>query len=51
VFLAVVAGGGIGALLGIPAARVLADRASVARRVFAIMVLIAAAYVGYRATH
>lgn len=49
VFLALVAGGGIGALLGLPAARALEGHAGVARRVFALMVLAAAAYVAWRA--
>jgi hypothetical protein len=50
VFLALVAGGGIGALLGIPAARLLAGRATAARRVFALMVVAAAGYVAWRAS-
>jgi hypothetical protein len=51
VFAALVAGGGVGAIAGVPLARVLAGHASVARRAFALMVLAAAAYVAYRASH
>jgi uncharacterized protein len=51
VFAALVAGGGIGALVGGPAARAMAGHAGSARRVFALMVIAAAAYVGWRATH
>ena len=51
VFLALVAGGGIGALVGTPAAQLLEGRARQARLVFALMVLAAAAYVAWRATH
>jgi len=50
VFLALVAGGGIGALAGAPAARLLEGHAKSARRAFALMVLAAAAYVAWRAT-
>lgn len=49
VFLALIAGGGLGALAGVPAARALSGHASAARRAFALMVLAAAAYVAYRA--
>ena len=48
VFAALVAGGGLGALAGAPLARRLADRAPVARRAFAGMVLATAAYVAWR---
>jgi hypothetical protein len=51
VFVALVAGGGIGALLGGPAAKALAGHAAAARRVFAVMVIAAAGYVAWRATH
>jgi len=51
VFLALVAGGGVGALLGGPAAKALAGRAAAARRLFALMVIAAAGYVAWRATH
>lgn len=51
VFLALVAGGGIGALVGTPAAQLLEGHASAARRMFAVMVMAAAAYVAWRATH
>jgi hypothetical protein len=50
VFLALVAGGGIGALVGTPAARLLAGHAMAARRTFALMVIAAAAYVAWRAS-
>ena len=49
VFAALVAGGGLGALAGLPAARALAQRADTARRIFALMVLTTAAYVAWRA--
>jgi uncharacterized membrane protein YfcA len=49
VFLALVAGGGIGAVLGAPAARHMAGHAAAARRLFAAMVLATAAYVAWRA--
>jgi hypothetical protein len=48
-FVALVAGGGAGALLGGRAARLLQARATVARRVFALLVVAAAGYVAYRA--
>jgi uncharacterized membrane protein YfcA len=48
VFLALVAGGGLGALAGVPAARVLAGHGEAARRAFALMVLATAAYVAWR---
>lgn len=50
VLLALVIGGGLGAIAGLPLAKTLARRANAARRVFAIMVLATAAYVGWRAT-
>ncbi len=49
VFAALVAGGLVGAVLAIPVGRVLARRADLARRGFAVMVLATAAYVGWRA--
>jgi uncharacterized membrane protein YfcA len=49
VFLALIAGGGLGAMAGVPLARALAGHAGAARRAFALMVLAAAAYVAYRA--
>jgi uncharacterized membrane protein YfcA len=49
VFAALVAGGAAGALAGMPAARALAGRAEVARRIFALMVLATSAYVAWRA--
>jgi uncharacterized membrane protein YfcA len=49
VFLALVAGGGVGALAGAPVARALAGHSAVARRMFAVMVLMTAAYVAVRA--
>lgn len=49
VFAALLAGGGVGALVGMPAARALAGHAGPARRVFALMVLAAAGYVAWRA--
>jgi len=48
-FVALIAGGGIGALAGIPMARHLASRAVQARQVFALMVVAAAGYVAWRA--
>ena len=51
VFLALVAGGGFGALAGGPLARILADHATLARRVFALFVIATAAYVAARALH
>lgn len=48
VFVALVAGGAFGTLAGIPASKMLASRASVARRLFAAMVLATAAYVAWR---
>ena len=51
VFAALVAGGGLGALAGVPIARALGGRAQAARRGFAAMVLATAAYVAYRALH
>jgi uncharacterized membrane protein YfcA len=49
VFLALVGGGGIGALLSLPLIPNLAGRATLARRLFALMVLATAAYVIWRA--
>jgi uncharacterized membrane protein YfcA len=49
IFLAMVAGGGLGAFAGIPAARVLAGRAGTARVTFALMVLATSGYVAWRA--
>ncbi|MFI4949916.1 MAG: sulfite exporter TauE/SafE family protein [Caulobacterales bacterium] len=49
VFVALVAGGGVGALAGAPVARALTGRAAAARAAFAIMVLATAAYVAIRA--
>ncbi|WP_296597906.1 sulfite exporter TauE/SafE family protein [Phenylobacterium sp.] len=48
-FLALVAGGGAGILLGTPLARRLEGRADLARRMFAVMVISVAAYVAWRA--
>ncbi|WP_312166409.1 sulfite exporter TauE/SafE family protein [Phenylobacterium sp.] len=48
VFVALVAGGGMGALAGGPIAARLADKAALARRAFALMVLATAAYVAWR---
>ncbi|MFC3069305.1 sulfite exporter TauE/SafE family protein [Phenylobacterium soli] len=50
-FLALIAGGGLGALAGAPTARLLEGHATTARRVFAVMVILAAGYVAWRATH
>lgn len=50
VFVALVAGGGVGALVGTPLAQALAGRAKQARLVFAVMVIAAAGYVGWRAS-
>ncbi len=47
-FGALVAGGVIGLLTGAPASRALAGRAALARRLFALMVLGVAVYVGWR---
>lgn len=49
VFLALVAGGAAGSVIAIPAARALAGRAAAARTAFALMVLMTAAYVAWRA--
>lgn len=49
IFVALVAGGGLGGLLGAPAARLMSARADVARRLFALMVLATAGYVAWRA--
>jgi uncharacterized membrane protein YfcA len=50
VFLALVVGGGMGVVTGLPLARALAGRAVLARRTFAVMVLATAAYVAARAS-
>ena len=47
--LALIGGGAIGAVAGIPVARALAKRATLARRSFAILVLLTAIYVAVRA--
>ncbi|WP_297692816.1 hypothetical protein [Phenylobacterium sp.] len=47
---AALVGGGIGALLGGPAARLLEGQAKWARRAFALMVMAAGAYVAWRAS-
>lgn len=49
VFGALIMGGAIGSALAIPVGRLLADRASLARTSFALMVLATAAYVAWRA--
>jgi hypothetical protein len=49
VFGALVAGGGAGALAGVPVARGLAGQAPAARRAFALMVIATAGYVAWRA--
>jgi uncharacterized membrane protein YfcA len=49
VFVALVAGGGVGAIAGAPLARALAGHAGVARRAFAAMVIVTAGYVAVRA--
>lgn len=51
VFLALVAGGGLGALAGGPVAKALADRAALARQIFALFVIATAAYVAARTLH
>jgi uncharacterized membrane protein YfcA len=43
-----VAGGALGGLGGVRVARMLADRALLARRLFAVLVLVVAAYVAWR---
>lgn len=48
-FLALVAGGGIGVLAAGPVSDVLAVRADLSRRIFALMVIVVAAYVAWRA--
>ncbi|HKR87992.1 MAG TPA: sulfite exporter TauE/SafE family protein [Phenylobacterium sp.] len=50
VFAALVAGGGLGALIGTPVAQRLKGHARTARRGFAFMVIAAAGYVAWRAT-
>jgi uncharacterized membrane protein YfcA len=50
VFLALVAGGGLGALVGTPVAQRLEGHARSARRGFALMVIAAAGYVAWRAS-
>ena len=49
VFLALIAGGALGAIAGMPVGQALVGRAPVARRGFAMMVLLTAAYVAWRA--
>ncbi|MFA5963121.1 MAG: sulfite exporter TauE/SafE family protein [Sphingomonas sp.] len=49
VFAAVVGGGAIGSVIAIPVGRLLADRARIARTIFALMVLATAGYVAWRA--
>lgn len=49
IFLALIIGGGAGAVAGVPVARALATRATLARRAFAIMVLLTAVYVAFKA--
>ena len=49
VFMALVAGGAVGAAAGGPLARILAGRAELARRIFALMVIAVAGYVAWRA--
>lgn len=49
IFLALIVGGAGGTLLGLRAARLLANRVLLARRAFAFMVLATAAYVAWRA--
>lgn len=48
-FLTLIAGGAVGAAAGVPVARILATRATFARRGFAIMVLLTAVYVALKA--
>lgn len=48
VFLALVAGGAAGAAASAPAANLLAGRAQLARRLFALMILATACYIGWR---
>ena len=48
VFVALVIGGAAGTAVGIPVSRALASRATLARTLFAIMVLLTAAYVAWR---
>ena len=50
VFFALILGGSVGAVAGLPVARRLSGHADLARRVFAAMVLATAAYVAWRAT-
>jgi uncharacterized membrane protein YfcA len=49
VFLALIAGGAIGALTGARLSPLLAERSGLARRLFAVMVIATAAYVAWRA--
>ena len=49
VFMAMVGGGAIGSMIAIPVGRLLAERTTVARNTFALMVLATAVYVGWRA--
>ena len=49
VFMALVGGGAIGSMIAIPVGRMLAERTTMARTAFALMVLATAVYVGWRA--
>lgn len=49
-FFALVIGGAVGAAAGSPVVRSLSGHAALARRIFAVMVLVTAAYVAWRAT-
>jgi uncharacterized membrane protein YfcA len=49
-FLLLAAGGVLGAAAGLPVARLMASRAVLARRLFALMILATAVYVALRAT-
>lgn len=49
VFAALVAGGALGAGLGVPATQLLANRTDLARRIFAAMIVLTAGYVAWRA--
>ena len=48
VFAALVVGGAFGALAGGPVSKMLASRAAIARRAFALMMLVTAAHVAFR---
>jgi uncharacterized membrane protein YfcA len=47
--LALIAGGAVGAVAGAPLASALASRAALARRLFAVMIIVVAGYVAWRA--